>query len=213
MKERLPELLADRLPLAGYHFESTGEYACRVRIVLASTEGYVEVEYMDIPQPDGNGMFTLDGEPYVVVPTASTVKLKQAKIECVGDQLYDYFKARIREAPPDLEWDTSLVRSWLPLDRWVREFFDDTFTAQKLSHTNWLDKHTHLRRIRISQGNQVFTAEHFGRTCPFETPEGPNVGKILTIARNAEIRDGKLVIVDDSPEGDTWSIRSADPFS
>ena len=208
MKERLPELLADRVPLAGYHFESTGAYTCRVRIVLASTEGYVEVEYTDIPQPDGDGMFTLDGEPYVVVPTASTVELEQAKIECVGDQLYDYFKARVREAPPDLEWDTSFVRSWLPIDRWVHEFFGDTFTAQELSHTNWLDKHTHLRRVRISQGNQVFSPGHFGRTCPFETPEGPNVGKILTIARGAEIRDRKLVIVDESPE-DTLGLSAA----
>ena len=32
MKERLPKLLADRVPLAGYHFESTGAYTCRVRI-------------------------------------------------------------------------------------------------------------------------------------------------------------------------------------
>ena len=212
MKERLPELLADRVPLAGYHFESTGEYTCCVRIVLASAEGYVEVEYTDIPQPDTNGMFMLDGEPYVVVPTASTVELEQAKIECVDDQLYDYFKARIREAPPDLAWDTSLVRSWLPIDRWVREFFRDTFTAQKLSHTNWLDKHTHLRRVRISQGNQVFSPGHFGRICPFETPEGPNVGKILTVARGAEIRDGKLVIVDESPEATLGLSAALIPF-
>ncbi len=212
MKERLPELLADRLPLAGYRFEPIGTYTCRVKLVLASTEGYVEVEYTGIPQPDVDGMFTLDGEPYVVVPTASTVKLKQAKIECVGDQLYDYFKARIREAPPDLEWDTSLVRSWLPIDRWVREFFRDTFTAQRLSSTNWLDKHTHLRRVRILQGNQVFTSGHFGRTCPFETPEGPNVGKILTVARGAEIRDKKLVIVDDSQEATLGLSAALIPF-
>ena len=212
MKERLPQLLADRVPLAGYYFESTGAYTCRVEFVLASTEGYVEVEYIDIPQPDTDGMFTLAGEPYVVVPTASTVELKEAKIECVGDQLYDYFKARIREAPPDLAWDPSLVRSWLPIDRWVGEFFSDTFTAQKLSRTNWLDKHTHLRRVRISQGNQVFSPGHFGRTCPFETPEGPNVGKILTIARGAEIRDGKLVIVDDGPEATLGLSAALIPF-
>ena len=212
MKERLPELLADRMPLAGYHFESTGAYTCRVEFVLALSEGYVEVEYTDIPQPDADGMFTLDGEPYVVVPTASTVELQQAEIECVGDQLYDYFKARIREAPPDLAWDTSLVRSWLPIDRWVREFFSDTFTAQELSHTNWLDKHTHLRRVRISQGNQVFSPGHFGRTCPFETPEGPNVGRILTIARGAEIRDGKLVVVEERSEATLGLSAALIPF-
>ena len=212
MKERLPELLADRVPLAGYHFESTGAYTCRVEFVLALSEGYVEVEYTDIPQPDADGMFIPDGEPYVVVPLASTVELKQAEIECVGDQLYNYFKARIREAPPDLAWDTSLVRSWLPIDRWVREFFSDTFTAQKLSRTNWLDKHTHLRRVRIPQGNQVFSLGHFGRTCPFETPEGPNVGKVLTIARGAEIRDGKLIIVDESPEATLGLSAALIPF-
>ena len=212
MKERLPELLVDRVPLTGYHFESTGAYTCRVEFVLALNEGYVEVEYTDIPQPDVDGMFMPDGEPYVVMPLASTVELKQAKIECVGDQLYNYFKARIREAPLDLAWDTSLVRSWLPIDRWVREFFSDTFTAQKLSYTNWLDKHTHLRRVRISQGNQVFSPGHFGRTCPFETPEGPNVGKILTIARGAEIRDRKLVIVDESPEATLGLSAALIPF-
>ena len=212
MKEQLPELLADRVPLAGYHFESIGAYTCRIRIVLASTGGYVEVEYTDVPQPDTDGMFTLDGEPYVVVPIASTVKLEKAKVACMGDQLYDYFKVRIREAPPDLEWETSLVRSWLPIDRWVREFFSDTPTAQKLSRTNWLDKQTHLRRVQISQGNQVFSPGHFGRTCPFETPEGPNVGKILTIARGAEIRDEKLVIVDESPEATLGLSAALIPF-
>ncbi len=212
MKERLPELLADRMPLAGYHFESTDTYTCRVRVVIASTGGYIEVEYTDIPQPDTDGVFMLNGESYIVVPTASTVKLKQAKIECVGDQLYDYFKARIREAPPDLAWNTSLVHLWLPIDRWVREFFSDTYTAQKLAQTNWLDKHSHLRRVRISQGNQVFSPGHFGRTCPFETPEGPNVGKILTIARGAEIRDGKLVIVDDTPEATLGLSAALIPF-
>ena len=212
MKERLPELLAGRVPLAGYHLESIDTYTCRLAFVLASNEGYIEVEYTDIPQPDRDGMFTLNGDPYVVVPTASTVELKQAKIECVGDQLYDYFKARIREAPPELEWEASLVRSWLPIDRWVGEFFSDTFTAQKLSLTNWLDKYTHLRRVRISQGNQVFTPGHFGRTCPLETPEGPNVGKILTIARGAEIHDGKLVVVDDSPEATLGLSAALIPF-
>ena len=212
MKEQLPELLADRVPLAGYHFESIGAYTCRIRIVLASTGGYVEVEYTDVPQPDTDGMFTLDGEPYVVVPIASTVKLEKAKVACMGDQLYDYFKVRIREAPPDLEWETSLVRSWLPIDRWVREFFSDTPTAQKLSRTNWLDKQTHLRRVQISQGNQVFSPGHFGRTCLFETPEGPNVGKILTIARGAEIRDEKLVIVDESPEATLGLSAALIPF-
>ena len=85
MVNRLPELLAERLPVAGYHFESTGAYTGCIKISLTSTDGNVDIEYADIPQPDEEGMFKIDGENYVVVPTASTDKLKKAKIRCVGD--------------------------------------------------------------------------------------------------------------------------------
>ena len=157
-------------------------------------------------------MFKIGGENYVVVPTASTDKLKKAKIRCVGEQLHSYFKERLKGAPLDLSWEAASVRSWLQLDKWIEEFFRDTFYAQKLQETNWLDKQTHLRRLRVLNRERVFTPSHFGRTCPFETPEGPNVGRILTIARGSEIRDGKLVVVDENPEASLGLASSMIPF-
>ncbi len=209
---RLPDLLAEQLPVAGYHFEPTGIYTGCIKISLTSTDGNVEVEYTDIPQPDEEGMFKIGGENYVVVPTASTYKLKKAKIRCVGEQLHSYFKERLKGAPLDLSWEAAPVRSWLQLDKWIEEFFRDTFYAQILQETNWLDKYTHLRRLLVLNREKVFTSSHFGRTCPFETPEGPSVGRILTIARGAEIRDGKLVVVDENPEASLGLASSMIPF-
>ena len=53
---------------------------------------------------------------------------------------------------------------------------------------------------------------YFGRVCPYETPEGPSVGKILSIAVGAEIHDGKLIIVDDRPEAMLGLSASLVPF-
>jgi hypothetical protein len=46
----------------------------------------------------------------------------------------------------------------------------------------------------------MFTPGHYGRVCPIETPEGPNTGRILAVARGATIRGGRLEIVDTRPE-------------
>ena len=53
---------------------------------------------------------------------------------------------------------------------------------------------------------------YFGRVCPYETPEGPSAGKVLSIAIGAEIRDGKLIIVDDRPEAMLGLSASLVPF-
>jgi hypothetical protein len=197
LKDRLPRLLADRLPLAGYDAESTGPNTCRVKVAVAAGSGTVEAEYPDLPQPDEDGLFAIDGQKLLVVPTASREELDLAEIRCVGEQLCDYVDQRLGEAPPDLPWDKPLLKSWLPLEKWLREFFS---AADVLNETNWLSVRTHLRRLDVPDRQEVFAPGQVGRVCPFETPEGTRIGRILSIAVGAEIRDGKLVIVDDRPE-------------
>ena len=51
-----------------------------------------------------------------------------------------------------------------------------------------------------------------GRVCPIETPEGTNIGRVLSIATGAEIRDGKLVVTDDSPTAALGLSASMIPF-
>ncbi|MDP6983799.1 MAG: hypothetical protein QGG05_12005 [Candidatus Latescibacteria bacterium] len=99
-------------------------------------------------------------------------------------------------SPPDVEVDATILRSLAPLDSGVRAFLSQS--AQVLSATNLLDRETHLRRLLVTNREEVFTLSHYGRVCFFETPEGPNVGRVLTNSRGQVlIEDGCLVIVGD----------------
>jgi len=207
LNERLPQLLAEHAPLVGYTVTPTDDYTCVLTLTLATSEGDVAVEYAGLPQPDQEGIFQIKGQLMAVVPYAQHDDLVSAEIFCVGEQLEGYLRARLGKAPEDLAWDATLVKAWLPLDLWMSDFFEKnsengwwaTF-AQQLDETNWLARHSHLRRLAIKQCTHLFTPGHFGRACPFETPEGPNIGRIVQIALGAEIRDGRLVIVDERPE-------------
>ena len=99
LQERLPHLLSERLPLAGYCVESTGPYSCRVQVVLASPSGEVEVAYADVPQPDEAGAFEIDGRQFVVQPISANEHLKDVEVRCVGEQLTDLVEERLGEAP------------------------------------------------------------------------------------------------------------------
>jgi hypothetical protein len=210
LEERLPQLLASRLPLAGYRIDTTGTYTCRVEVALGGAEGRVEVVYAEVPRPDEEGTFAMDGRRLVVVPRASEANLEAAEIRCAGEQLYDWIAARLGEAPEGLPWDEGLARTWLPLDLWVRAFLRQV--GQPLQETNWLARRTHLRRISVPRGEEVIAPEQFGRTCPIETPEGPNLGHVLSVAVGAEIRQGKLIVTDPRPEATLGLTASMIPF-
>ena len=126
--------------------------------------------------------------------------LVKADILCVGEQLLDYLAERLGDAPENFTWDETLAREWLPLDGWIREFLLTEPTSQFLQRNNWLDMQTHVRRINLvpilgpSDGTGHYYAPgEQGRVCPFTTPEGPNIARILEIAQGAEIQDGKIV--------------------
>ena len=51
LNERLPELLAERLPLVGYQVTETDTYACRVTVTLAENGGEMTVVYEDLSAP------------------------------------------------------------------------------------------------------------------------------------------------------------------
>lgn len=207
LNERLPQLLAEHAPLVGYTVTQTDDYTCTLTLTLAISEGDVAVEYAGLPQPDEEGIFQIKGQRMAVVPYAQHDDLANVEIFCVGEQLETYLRARLGKAPEDLAWDAALIKAWLPLDLWISDFFEKnsengwwgTF-AQQLDETNWLARHSHLRRLVIKDRKHLFQLGHFGRTCPFETPEGPNIGRIVQIALGAEIRDGRLLIVDERPE-------------
>ena len=195
--DRLPDLLGRRMPLQSYRVEPDGDHALTVTVGMRSENGAVEAAYSPIPRPDADGVFHYKGRRLVVPPIASSDELESADIRCVGDQLFATFEARLGEAPKELAWDEALLRAWLPLDAWIIELLDRA--GQRLDETNWLSAKTHLRRLFLPERSRVFLPGHYGRVCAVETPEGPNIGRVLTVALGATIADGKLEIVDFDP--------------
>jgi len=227
IKDSLPRLLAQRLPLSDYRAESSGEHTCRVSVSVSEGSAQATVIFENIPQPSDDGSFNVDGNHFVVVPTASSEDLDTATIQCVGEQLYDEIEQRLGKAPAGLPWDEDLLRSFLPLDSWIREFVAGRAEhwnhpeawselppsgGQELDEENWLSRATHLRRLTIPDRKKLITPSQFGRVCPFETPEGNNIGRVLSIAVGAAIENGKLVILDRRPEAALGLTASMVPF-
>ncbi|HEX4204457.1 MAG TPA: hypothetical protein VHZ51_09720 [Ktedonobacteraceae bacterium] len=213
LHEQLPQLLATRLPLIDCQVNTSDErYTYQVTI----TVGNATATYSNLLQPDDEGLFVINGQQYAVVPYAEHDDLASARVLCVGEQLFEYIQQRLGKAPADMAWDETLLRAWLPLDVWTQEFFAnkdrDNIFVQWLSATNWLSRKQHLRRLFIKDRQHLFRPGHMGRTCPFETPEGPNIARILTLAVGASIQDERVVIVDERPEAGLGLSASMIPF-
>ncbi len=214
VQKELPELLSDRVSLAGYRVVSVDEYTCELHLAV---QGGQEVVYKNIPQPDEWGRFKVDGFFRTVVPAPTEVDLARAEIRCVGEQLRDYIAERLENMPEMLE---EAVGTWMPLGDWIYTFFMEEPTSQYLQATNLQDMYVHLRRVTLipiigeaDEGvENYYHPSHDGRVCPYCTPEGPNLARILEVAQGATIRDGKLVIEDDAPEKRLGIGASVVPF-
>jgi DNA-directed RNA polymerase subunit beta len=85
-----------------------------------------------------------------------------------------------------------------PVSAVVKEFFGASQLSQFMDQTNPLSEITHKRRLsalgpggltRDRAGFEVRDVHptHYGRICPIETPEGPNIGLIASLATYARI--------------------------
>lgn len=87
-----------------------------------------------------------------------------------------------------------------PVTAAVKEFFASSQLSQFMDQTNPLSEITHKRRLSalgpggLSRDRAGFEVRdvhttHYGRICPIETPEGPNIGLISSITTYAKIND------------------------
>jgi DNA-directed RNA polymerase subunit beta len=87
-----------------------------------------------------------------------------------------------------------------PLTAVVREFFGSSQLSQFMDQTNPLSEITHKRRLsalgpggltRERAGFEVRDVHpsHYGRICPIETPEGPNIGLIVSLSTYARVNE------------------------
>ena len=129
--------------------------------------------------------------------------LANRRIRCVGELLQNQFRigltrlervVRERMTIQDLDVITpqTLINT-KPITSAIREFFGSSQLSQFMDQTNPLSELTHKRRIsalgpgglsRERAGFEVRDVHytHYGRLCPIESPEGPNIGLISALS-------------------------------
>ena len=106
-------------------------------------------------------------------------------------------KERMSSVEDEKKFPKELVNA-KPLTSIIREFFGSSQLSQFMDQTNPLSEITHKRRLsalgpggltRERAGFEVRDVHptHYGRICPIETPEGPNIGLINSLATYARI--------------------------
>ena len=104
---------------------------------------------------------------------------------------------RMSTLEPETLSPTQLVNN-RPFSAVVKEFFATNQLSQFMSQKNILDELEHLRRLSalgpggLSRGRAGFEVRdvhvsHYGRICPIETPEGPNIGLVIHFANYARL--------------------------
>ncbi len=136
--------------------------------------------------------------------------LGNRRLRCVGELLQNNFRigfARmervIRERMTVQDINSVTPQSLInirPVTAAIREFFGSNPLSQFMDQINPLAELTHKRRISalgpggLSRDRTNFEVRdvhysHYGRMCPIETPEGPNIGLISYLASYARIND------------------------
>ena len=134
--------------------------------------------------------------------------LGNRRVRSVGELMENQYRVgllrmerAIKERMSSVEIDTVMPQDLInakPAAAAVREFFGSSQLSQFMDQTNPLSEVTHKRRLsalgpggltRERAGFEVRDVHptHYGRMCPIETPEGPNIGLINSLASYARV--------------------------
>ena len=134
--------------------------------------------------------------------------LGNRRVRSVGELLENQYRVgllrmerAIKERMSSVDIDTVMPHDLInakPAAAAVREFFGSSQLSQFMDQTNPLSEITHKRRLsalgpggltRERAGFEVRDVHptHYGRICPIETPEGPNIGLINALATHAVV--------------------------
>ena len=136
--------------------------------------------------------------------------LGNRRVRCVGELLQNQFRIGfsrmervIRERMTIQDLDIVTPQSLInirPVTAAIKEFFGSSPLSQFMDQTNPLAELTHKRRLsalgpgglsreRANMEVRDVHYSHYGRMCPIETPEGPNIGLISYLATYARINE------------------------
>ena len=161
--------------------------------------------------------------------------LGNRRVRSVGELMENQYRVgllrmerAIRERMGSVDIDTVMPHDLInakPAAAAVREFFGSSQLSQFMDQTNPLSEVTHKRRLsalgpggltRERAGFEVRDVHptHYGRICPIETPEGPNIGLINSLATYAKVNKYGFIetpyrLVRDGSVQDGWKYLSA----
>ncbi len=136
--------------------------------------------------------------------------LGNRRVRAVGELLENQFRIglvrmerAIKEKMTLTELETAMPHDIInakPVIAVIKEFFGSSQLSQFMDQTNPMSEITHKRRLsalgpggltRERAGFEVRDVHptHYGRICPVETPEGPNIGLITSLASYARVND------------------------
>ncbi len=136
--------------------------------------------------------------------------LGNRRVRAVGELLENHYRIglvrmerAIRERMSLQEVDALMPHDLVnpkPVSAVVKEFFGTSQLSQFMDQTNPLSETTHKRRLsalgpggltRERAGFEVRDVHpsHYGRICPIETPEGPNIGLIVSLSTYARVNE------------------------
>jgi DNA-directed RNA polymerase subunit beta len=129
--------------------------------------------------------------------------LGNRRVRCVGEMIENQFRVGLVRVERSVRERLSLIdrESFMPQDlinakpvsAAIKEFFGSSQLSQFMDQNNPLSEVTHKRRVSalgpggLARDRASFEVRdvhptHYGRVCPIETPEGPNIGLINSLA-------------------------------
>ncbi len=187
--------------LATDHSESAVVQLPLEKRTLEPEDFYTGIRYLLKLRKNPSGNFTVDDIDH----------LGNRRVRAVGELLENQFRiglVRMERAIKEKmsvyqEMSTAMPHDLInakPVMASIREFFGSSQLSQFMDQTNPLSEITHKRRLsalgpgglsRERAGFEVRDVHptHYGRICPIETPEGPNIGLISSLSCYARINE------------------------
>ena len=152
----------------------------------------------------------LIGMPYGIGHTDDIDHLGNRRIRSVGELLQNQIRVGltrlervVRERMGLQDMDVAMPSNLInirPVTAAIKEFFGSSQLSQFMDQTNPLAELTHKRRLSalgpggLNRERATFEVRdvhysHYGRMCPIETPEGPNIGLINSLSTYARINE------------------------
>ena len=206
------EMLADMLPSRffdprRYDLAPVGRYVLNQKLKLGLPLDLTTLTHADILETF-RALFMLQEYADRPIDDVDHLNLENRRVEHIGELLVSQFRkgllrmeriVREKMMLPDADKETpkTLVNT-RPIIGVVKEFFGSSQMSQFMENHNPLSALTHKRRLS-ALGPKGLTREaarfdfrdvhhsHYGRICPIESPEGPNIGLISSLSTFARV--------------------------